>query len=140
MSSTASKFELYRWVLVDEIDSVGAEVCGELVEKMTAAARRRWHTYRGANEAHVLSKASVSPSFADFWQPPLVRQQSICSYPKVKASGPTMDMFWRLARENDIVSKNHDLGKCAQPLVSSSTRRVNVWGLHAACGLVTCCH
>ena len=120
MSSMASKCELCRWVLIDEIEAVGAEILGELADNMTAAARQRSYKYRNNQQSPLFLRpfGGINVAFfGDFWQLPPVLQVSICSNPNREglaakhAARPIMDMFWRPTPENGFVSQTSPGGK-----------------------------
>ena len=46
MSSMAAKCELLRWMFIDEIEALGADILGMLEENMAAAARASWYKFR----------------------------------------------------------------------------------------------
>ena len=80
----AAKSELCRWILIDEIEAVGAEILGELADNMAAAARRSMYKYRGdrASPVHLRPFDGINVAFfGDFWQLPPFRQLSIAANP-----------------------------------------------------------
>ena len=115
VSSMATKCELCRWVLIDEIEAVGAEILGELADNMAAAARRRLYKYRGntVSPLHLRVFGGINIAlFGDFWQLPPVRQLSICSNPNREKlttkhqARCIMDMFWCPTPHNGFVSQH----------------------------------
>ena len=47
MSTMAAKMELCRWLFVDEVEAVGAEIIGIMEQHTSDAARRKLYKYRG---------------------------------------------------------------------------------------------
>ena len=47
MSSMAAKMELCRWLFIDEVEAVGAEILGVMEQHTSEAARRRLYKFRG---------------------------------------------------------------------------------------------
>ena len=47
MSSMGSKTEVCRWMFIDEVEALGAEILGILEENTTKAARRKGYKFRG---------------------------------------------------------------------------------------------
>ena len=109
-----AKCEVCRWVLIDEIEAVGAEILGELAENMAAAARRSTYKYRGGRVSplHLRPFGGINVAFfGDFWQLPPVRQLTIAANPNRDGLGAKhrgraiIDMFWRPTEENGFISQ-----------------------------------
>ena len=50
MSTMAAKMELCRWLFVDEVEAVGAEIIGIMEQNTSDAARRKLYKFRGDKE------------------------------------------------------------------------------------------
>ena len=84
MSSMSTKMELCRWMFIDEVEAVGAEILGILEQHTAEAARKRLYQFRGgrARPEDLRPFGGLNTGlFGDFWQLPPVRQINIRSNP-----------------------------------------------------------
>ena len=84
MSSMSTKMELCRWMFIDEVEAVGAEILGILEQHTAEAARKRLYQFRGgrARPEDLRPFGGLNTGlFGDFWQMPPVRQINIRSNP-----------------------------------------------------------
>ena len=84
MSSMAAKMELCRWLFIDEVEAVGAEILGSVEQNTSEAARRKLYKFRGGKEdvTHQRCFGGLNLClFGDLWQLPPVLQVSISSNP-----------------------------------------------------------
>ena len=103
MSSMAAKMELCRWLFVDEVEAVGAEILGVMEQHISEAARRRLYKFRGDNADPLNQRCFGGLNlcfFGDLWQLPPVLQVGISSNPFRLGSNishqvrKTMEFFW----------------------------------------------
>ena len=77
LSSMAAKMELCRWLFIDEVEAVGAEILGVMEQHIGEAARRRLYKYR-FDKADPLNQRCFGGLnlcfFGDLWQLPPVLQ------------------------------------------------------------------
>ena len=121
MSSMAAKMELCRWLFIDEVEAVGAEILGTLEENTAQAARKRLYKYRGERER----EADLRPFgglnvglFGDFWQLPPVRQINIRSNPFRERATTSwlarkmLSFFWQPNTQNSFTDPPFEFTVC----------------------------
>ena len=79
-----------RWIFIDEVEAVGAEILGILEENTTKAARRKGYKFRVnvADPLRLRPFGGINTCFyGDLWQLPPVMHVSISSNPfRMKAN------------------------------------------------------
>ena len=121
MSSMGSKTEVCRWMFIDEVEALGAEILGILEENTTEAARRKGYKFRGnvADPLRLRPFGGVNTCFyGDLWQLPPVMQVSISSNPfRMKANEShqarkVMKFFWGQDSLNGFTRSPFEFSVC----------------------------
>ena len=82
MSSMAAKLQWCRFVLIDEIEAVGAEIIGQLQEHVAEATRTQWYKYRKGDRVRARPFGGLnSITSGDWWQLPHVKAASLYNNP-----------------------------------------------------------
>ena len=121
MSSMAAKMELCRWLFVDEVEAVGAEIIGVMDQNTSDAARRRLYKFRGDTQDPLDQRCFGGLNlcfFGDLWQLPPVLQVSVSSNPfRLKANTShqarkAMNFFWGQDSLNGFTQRPFEFAVC----------------------------
>ena len=112
---------LCRWVFVDEVEALGAEILGIMEQHTSEAARRKLYKYR-LNKQDPLHQRCFGGLnlcfFGDLWQLPPVLQVSISSNPFRSIANDKqqvrkiMEFFWGQDAMNGFTHKPFEFAVC----------------------------
>ena len=121
MSSMAAKMSLCRWLFVDEVEAVGAEILGILEQNTCEAAKRRLYKFRGDKQDPMHQRCFGGLNlclFGDLWQLPPVSQVSISSNPFRTGANTShqvrkiMEFFWGQDALNGFTQRPFEFAVC----------------------------
>ena len=121
MSSMAAKMELCRWLFIDEVEALGAEILGNVEQNTSEAARRKLYKFRGDKQDPTHQRCFGGLNlcfFGDLWQLPPVLQLSISSNPFNSRANSShqvrklMEFFWGQDPLNGFTQRPFEFAVC----------------------------